>query len=63
MKTRPPLDYDTFHKFMNRLLKDFPHLSVSDVLKVAQIVNPMPPDYDRWTDKELLDILFDRQKV
>jgi len=48
---------------MNRLLQDFPHLSVSDVLKVAKIVNPMPPDYDRWTDKELLDILFDRQKV
>jgi hypothetical protein len=31
------------------------------VLKVAQIVNPMPPEYDQWTDEELLDILFDRK--
>ena len=61
-KNRPPIDYDTFQKFMSGLLTDFPHLSVSDVLKVAQIVNPMPPGYDRWTNAELLDILFDRKK-
>jgi hypothetical protein len=46
---------------MNKLLTDFPHLSVSDVLQVAQIVNPMPPEYDKWTNEELLDILFDRR--
>ena len=61
-RNRPPIEYDTFHKFMNGLLTDFPHLSVSDVLKVAQIVNPMPPEFDRLTDDELLDILFDRKK-
>ena len=61
-RNRPPIEYATFHKFMNGLLTDFPHLSVSDVLKVAQIVNPMPPEFDRWTDDELLDILFDRKK-
>lgn len=42
-RNRPPIEYDTFQKFMSGLLTDFPHLSVSDVLKVAQIVNPMPP--------------------
>ena len=62
MRNRPPIDYDTFHQFMNKLLKDFPHLAVCDVLKVAQIVNPMPPEYDKWTDDELLDILFDRDR-
>lgn len=60
-RNRPPIEYDTFQKFMSGLLTDFPHLSVSDVLKVAQIVNPMPPEYDRWTDDELLDILFNRR--
>ena len=60
-RNRPPIEYDTFHKFMNGLLTNFPHLSVTDVLKVAQIVNPMPPEYDQWTDEELLDILFDRK--
>jgi hypothetical protein len=60
-RNRPPIDYDTFHQFMNKLLTDFPHLSVSDVLQVAQIVNPMPPEYDKWTNEELLDILFDRR--
>tara|TARA_R100000388_G_C7232492_1_gene155597 strand:- start:875 stop:1051 length:177 start_codon:yes stop_codon:yes gene_type:complete len=56
------MDYDTFHKFMHGLFTDFPHIPVWDLLKVARIVNPMPPGYDRWTDDELLDILFDRKK-
>tara|TARA_Y100000114_G_C11711976_1_gene303952 strand:+ start:126 stop:320 length:195 start_codon:yes stop_codon:yes gene_type:complete len=58
---KPKMDYKQFHNFMQHLWQM--DLSVMQILQIARIANPMPSGYEKWSDQELIDILFDRKGI